>query len=162
MNRVKNVITVLLLVIAFDTSSLTTVAAAENCAAKEYMAEGIRAVYNNMNVIYKAYYDDEGKLETQSAGFVAIWQEWDDDGNLLSRTYLDEKCQLINRADGYAKAIWTQDENGTWNVGFYDLEGKSVPIDGLNLARDVPVGKDGWSDWMKEQIRNAMFFHRIC
>jgi hypothetical protein len=52
------------------------VAIAEERTAKEYMAEGIRAAYDNMHLVYQAYYDDEGNLETQPGGFVAVWQEW--------------------------------------------------------------------------------------
>ena len=33
------------------------------------------------------------------------------------------------------------------NVRFYDVYNNEVPIAGLNLARDISYGSDGWSDW---------------
>ena len=72
-NRLKGIIAVLLIgVIAFSTFSI---AWADNCTAKDYMVLGIRAAYDNMYLIYKAYYDDEGTFEVQPEGHVAIFQE---------------------------------------------------------------------------------------
>lgn len=116
--------------------------------AVRYMKSGIRSVNHNMHVLYKAYYDEKGNLETQAAGHVAIEQEWDSNWNLISRTYLDETGQPMMRKDGYAKAIWEQNDNGTWNVHLLNLEGKEVPLRGKNLVQDVKTGEDGWTEWM--------------
>lgn len=124
-----------------------TVSSAENRSAKDYMEEGIRSAYHNMNLIYEAYYDDDGNLEVQPAGHVAIEQEWDGD-QLISRTYLDEDGQPINRVDGYAKAIWSQNENGVWSVSFYGADDNTVSSEGLNLIRNAKLGNGEWSEWM--------------
>ena len=119
----------------------------ESSLAESYMAQGIRAAYHNMHLLYEAYYDEEGNLTSQAAGHVAIEQDWDGDV-LVSRTYLDENCQPMNRIDGYSKAVWEEDESGTRCVVFYDKDGCKVDSTGLNLVRDVKVSSNGWSEWM--------------
>ena len=59
-----------------------------------YLQHDIRAAYHNMHLLYEAYFNENGKLEKQPAGYVAIVQEWD--GNeLISRTYLNEKGKKL-------------------------------------------------------------------
>ncbi len=111
-----------------------------------------------MHLVYQAYYDENGELEEQPAGHVAIWQEWD--GNqLISRMYLGSDGLPMNRIDGYAKAMWGQDEKGTRIVEFYDADEKSVPLDGINLVSGAEIGEDGWSEWMVPEIdiENCVF-----
>lgn len=129
---------------------------AEERSAKDYMDEGIRSAYHNMNLLYEAYYDDEGNLEVQPAGHVAIEQEWDDEGRLISRTYLDANGQPMNRVDGYAKAIWEEGENGTGIFSFYDMNGASVPGVNILMVTDIKAGNNGWSEWMepKKNVEN--------
>ena len=158
MRRLRKILTVLL--IAVVVSSTSSVAWADNRTAKDYMAEGIRAAYDNMHLVYQGYYDENGELEEQSGGYVAIWQEWDENGNLLSKTYLEKNCQPVNRTDGYARVVWTQDDNGIWKstffndqgetieVEFIDVDGDVAPPEGLNLVSGFNPGEDGWSEWM--------------
>lgn len=114
----------------------------------DYIASGVRQAYHNMHLIYEAYYDDKGNLVKQPDGHFAISQEWDGD-QLISRTYLDENCQPMNLIDGYSKAVWQQDNNGTWYVDVYDAEGNAVSIEGMNLAAGiVQADSEGWSDWI--------------
>ena len=130
---------------------------AENRTAKEYMAEGIREAYDNMHLIYRAYYDDEGNLETQPARHVAIWQEWDDDWNLVSRTYLGADGEQVNIADGYSKAEWRTSDNGIRKIGFYDTEGKQ--LEGIHILWNVEFGEeDGWSEWMEPKMEEQMVY----
>ncbi len=135
---------VVLLIVCLGFSSVVR---AEDRTAEEYMAEGIRAAYDNMHLIYQGFYDDEGNLEEQPAGHVAIWQEWDGD-QLISRTYLGSDGKPVKISDGYAKKIWAQDEVGTWSIAFSDENDKKIPIEGINLATDINVNPDGWTDWM--------------
>ncbi len=116
-----------------------------------YMERGLREAYHNMHLVYKAYFDDQGQLEVQPGGYVAYEQEWDENGNLISRTYLGPDGRPVNRSDGYAKAEWSQNKNGTWILAFQDVEGRQVDdITGLNLVRlSIDIDDDGWSDWMK-------------
>lgn len=114
----------------------------------DYMADGIRAAYHNMHLIFEAYYDEDGGLETQPAGFVAIKQEWDDNGNLISRTYLNASGEPTNRIDGYSTLKWQQGENGKWNISFYDNNGNIMPFTGLFLTGSVATVDGCWSDWM--------------
>lgn len=118
----------------------------------------VRREYSDKKVIREAYFDGEGNPLRQAAGYVAIAQEWDGDV-LVSRTYLDDEGNPMLRADGYAKAIWAQDGNGTWNIRLEDLAGMKVPLEGRNLARDIRIGQDGWSEWMtpNPNILNCTF-----
>ena len=52
--------------------SIASVAYVEGKSAKDYMAERIRAAYDNIHMVYQAYYDENGKLEEWSVGHVAI------------------------------------------------------------------------------------------
>ena len=107
---IKNFIAAILIVgAAFSTSVM---AKAEGRTAEEYMAEGIRAAYDNMHLVYQAFYDDEGNLEEQPGGFVAIWQEWDEEWNLISRTFLDRNCKPIRLHDVYISWNIKLDDDG--------------------------------------------------
>lgn len=123
---------------------IPSMAFAETRTPEEYMAEGIRAAYDNMHLVYQAYYDENGELEEQPGGYVAIYQEWDDEWDLISRTYLGSDGKPINRVDGFCKVDWS---NG--GLVFYDADGKSVPLERINLAREIKIDEDGWTDWMK-------------
>lgn len=90
----------------------SSAAYAEERSAKDYMDEGIRAAYNNMHLVYQAYYDENGELEEQPGGYVAVYQEWDKDWNLISRTYMDVNCEPVQLQG--ACIIWNVkfDEDG--------------------------------------------------
>lgn len=103
--------------------------------------------YENGKLIKESYYGTNGLPLTQAAGYCAITQEWNG-SNLIRRTYLDKDNREANRNDGYSRAEWRQDSNGTWNVSFYDVENCEVPIEGINLAGDLLTSSDGWSEWM--------------
>lgn len=132
-----------------------SIALADSRTAKDYMAEGIRVAYDNMHLVYQAYYDENGELEEQPGGYVAIEQEWD--GNqLISRTYLGSDGEPVNRAEGYCKVNWS---NG--DIVLYNTVGTTIPLDGINLARDVKVGENGWSDWIKPKYDELNSTFRI-
>ena len=113
----------------------------------------VHRVFIDKHLIREEYYGAEGKPYTKQAGYAAIVQEWDGD-NLVSRTYLDENGQPIERTDGYSKAVWTQDEDSTWNIGFRDVKDNEVPIDGLNLVKDVKTDSNGWTDWITPSLNS--------
>lgn len=110
-------------------------------------AEVLRVYDGEKRLIRESYYTSAGKPLAQPAGYSEIVQEWER-GQLSSRTYLDAYSKPINRTDGYAKAMWIQDEKGVWNVCFADIAGNVVSSEGLNLAMDIKCGMDGWSEWM--------------
>lgn len=107
----------------------------------------VRRVYDRKALVREAYFGSNGKPLARVAGYAAIEQTWDGD-NLLSRTYLDADGNPMQRSDGYAQAIWIQNEQGTWAVDLLDLSGNEVSLAGINLARDIHYGLDGWSEWM--------------
>ncbi len=118
----------------------------DSAIGNDYMEYGVRAAYHNMNLVYEAYYDNEGNLEVQPAGHVAIEQKWDDE-QLISRTYLNERCQPVNRVDGYAKALLKPNEYEALKMWLYNTDGDEIDTNGINLIRDIDVGEDGWSHW---------------
>lgn len=145
-----------------------SVALADNRTAKEYMAEGIRAAYDNMHLVYQAYYDDEGNLEEQPAGFVAVYQEWDKDWKLLSRTYLDENCEPIQLhgayinwnvrfdADGWSE--WMEPkvdtENWCFIIGYAELGDKAVGDKytcSVEIEFEDVIGVENKSFWLRAQ-----------
>lgn len=130
---------------------------AETRTAKEYMSEGIRAAYDNMHLIYEAYYDDEGNLETQPARYVAIQQKWKED-RLSERTYHDENGKLVERTDGYCKIVF--DEGGGFQ--FFNLENQKINAYGLNFVKDITINidDDGWSEWITPDVQtsNSCFY----
>lgn len=102
--------------------------------------------YAGKKLIREEYYGADEKAYKQPAGYAAMEQVWDGDV-LVSRTYLGSDGTPMNRVDGYAKAVWEKGENCT-DVRFYDKDGAEIEITGLNLARNVKAGEDGWSDWL--------------
>ena len=64
------------------------------------------------------------------------------------RSVLGPDGEPVNQSDGYAGVEWKTDENGTWYVELYNDHGNTIPIEGKNLAIDVKVGTDGWTEWM--------------
>ena len=112
-----------------------------------YMERGIKAAYKNMHLVYKAFYNAEGSLQKQPVGYVAIEQAWDGD-DLISRTYLDENGQPIDRVDGYSKIVWNLNNENVKYVHFQDKLGNDVNDEGINLVGDMETDSDGWSKWM--------------
>lgn len=106
----------------------------------------VHRIYDGRHLIREEYYGSDRKPMVQAAGHVAIRQTWDGD-ILESREYLNAFGELINRKDGYAKAIWEKEDNHT-SIKFFTAEGIEVPITGLNLVKDVKGNLDGWSDWI--------------
>lgn len=122
-------------------------------------AEVHRVFNERRQVVTEEYYGTDGKPYEQAAGYTAIEQEWADDA-LLSRFYLNTEGQLINRTDGYAKAVWEQGDTCT-DVHFYDVNDLEVDIGSRNLARDVKVNADGWSDWLMPNYNTVNSCHNI-
>lgn len=130
-------------------------------SGNDYMTSGVRAAYHNMHLVYEAYYDNNGELEVQPAGHVAIEQEWDDEGNLLSRTYLGPDGLPMNRIDGYSKVTWELDEGKKRSLSFYDTEGKRIIKNGVNLIQDIGYDSEGWSVWMTPNYNANNYCIRI-
>ena len=106
-----------------------------------------RCHYNGSgNLIKEEYFGADGKPLIQTAGHVAIEQKWDGK-HLSSRVYLDESDNPIERIDGYSSVTWEIDENGSDNICFYNLMGEEIGQSGLNYAKDILLGSDGWSEW---------------
>ena len=141
----------------------STVAFAEDMkrenSAKAYMEQGIRAAYDNMHLIYQAYYDDEGNLETQPARYVAIWQEWGDEGNLISRTYLGLDGEPITTTGGFAKAEWKTDQYGIRKLRLFNNEG--IQMEGVCILWNVEFSEDGWSEWMEPAVDSKNYCFTI-
>ncbi len=108
-----------------------------NDTVKRYMDEGIRAAYHNMHPTYQAYYDSDGEFEIQPGGYVAYEQEWDQDMNLISRTYLGSDGMPVNITAGYAKLVWESNADGSRDFVYYDVDGNVVPIEKQNLAHGI-------------------------
>lgn len=102
--------------------------------------------YNNVTLEWRT--NSDGELVEYPGGHTYIYQQWKGYGKLLSRSYLDEDRDMMTRNDGYAKVSWTTDQTGTESIHFYSIDGEEKKIDRLNLAKDIEVGSDGWSDWM--------------
>lgn len=119
----------------------------------------VHRAYEGKNLIREEYYGSDGKPYLQTAGYTAIVQEWNED-TLLSRAYINSDGQIINRTDGYAKAVWEQGETCT-EVHFYDANDLEVDIGLRNLARDVMVNADGWSDWLIPNYNTVNSCHNI-
>lgn len=142
-NNWKTIVAVLLISAVFP-----SMVWAENRTAKEYMTEGIRAAYHNMHLVYQGFYDDEGNLEEQPGGYVALFQEWDEKWNLFSRTYLDPNGKLINRTEGYANVEFKISDNGIRTIRFYDADGGNTSGAHVFLLTELRAENDGWSEWM--------------
>ena len=107
----------------------------------------VRREYKGDRKITEAYFDEEGNARTQIAGYTAYKNIWYQD-RIISRTYLGKDGYPVNRSDGYSKAVWSQNENGTWSVHFEDLNENTVDYRGINLIGNIRTGVDGWSEWM--------------
>lgn len=101
-----------------------------------------RHEYKDHKNVKVSYYDENYQPILQEAGYVAYRQEWDGD-ELWSRTYLDIDGKVADRIDGYSKATWIDG-----NVTFYDSMGNEVPLEGINLIKDIQIDSAGWSKWM--------------
>lgn len=126
----------------------------DQMAASSYIERRVRSVYHNMQLVFEAYYDVDGNLQKQAAGNVAIEQSWDGD-ELASKSYLDQNGQPINRVDGYSKAVWKRNKEGTKYIAFFDVTGSEIDIEGLNLIGQEKSFNDGWSEWFSPDSTKA-------
>ena len=101
----------------------------------------IRSKYQDDNIICESYFDEDGKPSLQPAGYVSVFQEWDGE-KLKSRTYIDNEGKKCTRVDGFCRVDWGGEE-----VELFDTSGSIVPLDGINLFKDLRCDLDGWSDW---------------
>lgn len=106
----------------------------------------VRREFRGDKVVREQYYDEEGNPAIQLAGYAGIAQEWNDN-RLVSKVYLDADGNPINRIDGYSKADWANTD-----VVFYDIDGNTVPLEGINLYRERTVNLDGWSEWITPNL----------
>lgn len=109
----------------------------------------------NGEVIESYDLDSKGTHFEQLAGFYGYVQEFNQEYELYSRTYVDENKKPINRTEGFAKAVWEK-QNSITSVVFYDVDGNRVDPRGINLVLD----QDGkWSEWMtpRSDSENSCF-----
>ena len=111
-------------------------------------AEAEKMYDENHHVILEEYLGPDHEPYKQAAGHTAIRQYWDRDDRLILREYLDEDYEPINRSDGYARVAWEYTNGICTNIRFYNSEGETIKSSGLNLAKDIQYGADGWSDWI--------------
>ena len=103
----------------------------------------VKRAYDDKNIIEETYFGTDGKPLMMTGGYYGIRQEWDD-GVLISREYLDVNGNPADRIDGYSVASW--DKSGdVWNIHFTNTFGQEIDASGINLARDIRFGVDGWS-----------------
>lgn len=114
-----------------------------------------RAFDSASRVIMQRNINADGLPYLQPGGFYGYTQTYDKKGALLSRTYVDIDGKAVQRTDGYSSAVWETQEDGAKTIVFYDLDGNTVNVSGLNLAKDVKVNEDGWSDWIRPQYDAA-------
>ena len=91
------------------------------------------------------YLDADGNPAKQPAGYYSFVQEWDGDRR-VSRIYLDQNGSPVNRTDGYAQIRWVDD-----TAVFYNAEGKTVPLKGINLYNERKTDAEGWTGWIIPQ-----------
>lgn len=111
----------------------------------------VRRVYDNAKrLIREAYFDESGAPVQRASGYCGFEQDYDADGKLLSRRYLGADGLPIQRTDGISEARWEKSKDTALrNLMLYSLDGNAVPLDGINLAKDLE--SDGWSRWMLPQ-----------
>ena len=107
-----------------------------------------RIIDSKSHLIMKRNLDNESKPYLQIGGFYGYTQTFDEKGTLISRTYVDEGGNPIQRTDGYSTVMWSNGENGNQTVRFFDIENSEIEIEGLNLVKDIEFLNDGWSEWM--------------
>lgn len=110
----------------------------------------LRCSYDKNNrLIREEYFDEIAAPYIKPAGYTGVEYRYNDEWQISKMIYLDEKENPINRIDGYSSVKWVNnEETGARDVSFYDLSGREIPLDGLNLVRGIKTGADGWSAWM--------------
>lgn len=99
------------------------------------------------NIIDEFRLNEQRNKYIQPGGYAEVIQRWNAEGNILLRKYLDEAGNAFQGYEGYSEIRWERDGN-VWNSSYYNLAGQEIPAEGLNLARGIEVGNDGWSAWM--------------
>ena len=117
----------------------------------------VKRAYDGKNIIAESYLGIDGKPLMMPGGYYGIRQEWNE-GVLVRREYLDINGNLTDRIDGYSVASWEK-SGDVWNIHFTNVSGQEIGVVGLNLARDIRYGADGWSEWMspKKDTKNSTF-----
>lgn len=110
------------------------------------------------NVIDEFRLNEQRNKHIQPGGHAEVIQKWNAEGNILLRKYLDEAGNAFQGNEGYSEIRWKREGN-VWNASYYNLAGQEIPAEGLNLARDVEVGNDGWSAWMapEQNVKNYCY-----
>lgn len=103
-------------------------------------------------IIREEYYGADGNPCVLKEGYSAFRQTWNGQ-DPAERVYLGTDGEPVTRTDGYSRISWKKDKNGISVARYYDGQGNEISIDGLNLARDVQTGEDGWSMWMTPETK---------
>ena len=111
---------------------------------------GINREYRDQGkFIREEYYDANGWPKILPAGHEISERAYDEAGRPLFRRYLNYKNETITRTDGYSEVRWLMNDNtNAYDVQFYASDGTIIPMDGVNLATDIPGDNENWSAWM--------------
>lgn len=115
-----------------------------------------RLEYDNRgNLVRRAFYGADDAALVLSAEKIAGWKSvYDDSGNEIERSFFNTKEERCICDEGYAKVIYTYDENGNMmTYRYYSLAEKLVLCDGIagydylyddrgNTIETKPVGVD--------------------
>ena len=137
----------------YDGNGYVSIEKFSNCNGKPvYTSSGYSTVHRLYDyrgrVTKEQYYGIDGSPMRMLAGHVAIEMEYDKSGRVISRKYLDDNGKPVDRIDGYAKVEWNTDDGRTVQDFYKADESKIEDIAGLNLAKDIRMFPDGWSEKM--------------
>ena len=110
--------------------------------------------YDENNIVA---HENRFYLTEQPGGYWIIQQDYID-GNLYSRTYLDANGNPIDRTDGFSMVVW-EEKDEIRNIKLYNTHGEAIELAGINLAKDLNLDQDEWSNWMTPtvDIENSCF-----
>lgn len=107
------------------------------------------------NAIRKAFYSQDDTNLVLNSEKIAGWKSvYDDNGNETERYYFNAAEEKCSCSDGYAKTVYTYDDNGNMlRYRYYSLSGNLVLSDGIagynyryddrgNTIETMPVGTD--------------------
>ncbi len=118
----------------------------------------VRWYYDGKDRIIRAeYYNEDRALCNQAAGFAIMIQEYDDEGDPSIRSYYDANYEKVDRAEGFSKVEWLNNEKSKVMV-LLDKNGNEKSIEGVNIA-NVQIGVSGYSNWLtpEQGMRNQCF-----
>ena len=106
----------------------------------------VRRIYNAKQPLLEQYYGEDGNPVCIAGGYAGIEQEFDEDGRLVLRRYVDGQRQRTERTDGVSEMRVLKGEK-SYNAVFLSLDGSEMAPEGMNLVCDVNAGPDGFTEW---------------